>query len=438
MEEITEYTVSRLSALIKNTLEKSFSDIVLRAEISSLKASTLGHVYLSLKDSDSDSVINAVCWKGIVQKSSVKLEVGMEMRFFGNVTTYPTQSKYNFQINRFEIAGLGELLKMLEERKKKLAAEGLFDSSKKKKIPTLPRLIGVVTSPTGAVIKDILRTVNRRFPREILLWPVQVQGVGAAHQIADAIRGMNALQGNMHPDVLIVARGGGSFEDLMPFSEEEVVRAAAASEIPLISGVGHETDTTLIDYAADLRAPTPTAAAELAVPEKVKLQHDVSKIFLNLHNAIQNYIEKQKLFLNSHKVLSIQGFISERAQKTEFAFDKISSKIKDMISARSMQLVRMNPLPPKIPENIGEIFQRLSFAFTSKYEANKNAFALLVNSMEANSYSKILKKGFAFVESDKAEPLTSAKKTQAAAAFNLVFADGSVRITKKSHQMDLF
>ncbi len=438
MEEITEYTVSRLSALIKNTLEKNFSNIALRAEISSLKVATSGHVYLSLKDSESDSVLNAVCWKGIAQKSSIKLEVGMDMRFFGSITTYPAQSKYNFQIDRFELAGLGELLKMLEERKKKLAAEGLFDTSKKKSLPKLPRLIGVVTSPTGAVIQDILKTVNRRFPREILLWPVQVQGVGAARQIADAIRGMNALQGDMRPDVLIVARGGGSFEDLMPFNEEEVVRAAAASEIPLISGVGHETDTTLIDYAADVRAVTPTAAAELAVPERIKLRMDVDKVFNNLNSTILNDIEKKKLYLHSNRVLSIQGVVSERIQKADYAFDRISSRVKDALSLKRTKLAELKLQAPKIPENIGEIFQRLSFAFTSKYEANKNAFALLVNSLEANSFSKILKKGFAFVESDKSEPLTSAMKVQTASAFNLVFSDGTVRITKKSHQMDLF
>lgn len=438
MEEITEYTVSRLSALIKNTLEKSFSNIVLRAEISSLKVSTLGHVYLSLKDSNSDSVINAVCWKGIVQKSTVKLEVGMEMRFFGSVTTFPSQSKYNFQINRFEIAGLGELLKMLEERKKKLAAEGLFDISKKKTLPKLPRLIGVVTSPTGAVIQDILKTVNRRFPREILLWPVQVQGVGAAHQIAEAIRGMNTLQGNNRPDVLIVARGGGSFEDLMPFNEEEVVRAAAASEIPLISGVGHETDTTLIDYAADVRAVTPTAAAELAVPERIKLRMDVDKVFNNLNSTILNDIEKKKLYLHSNRVLSIQGVVSERIQKADYAFDRISSRVRDVFSSKKAELAELKLQAPKIPENIEEIFQRLSFAFTSKYEADKNTFALLVNSMEANSYSKILKKGFAFVEAENSEPLTSAKKVQSASAFNLVFADGKVKVSKKFYQMDLF
>lgn len=433
-----EYTVSRLSALIQRAMEERFHDIVLLAEISSLKVATSGHVYFSLKDPDSTNVIDAICWKGVTLKHTIKLSVGMKARFFGKVTTYPSGSKYNFVVDKYEPAGIGELLKMLEERKKKLAAEGLFDLAKKKALPKLPRLIGVVTSPTGAVIQDILKTLNRRFPREVLLWPVLVQGADAANQIAAAVDGMNKLSGRRRPDVVIVARGGGSFEDLMPFNEEIVVRAVANSVIPVVSGVGHETDTTLIDYAADVRAVTPTAAAELVIQERVKLRGDVDKVFSRLNNGILAYIEKKRLYLNSHKVLSIQGLISERIQRADFAFEKLRAIVMGDISLKVARLQHMSLQKPKIQDNLSEVYQRLLFSFSNTLKNKRNSFALAVSSMEANSYSKILKKGFAFVESYDSTPLTSAKSAMSAPSFNLVFADGTVKISKKIHQIDLF
>ncbi len=245
---LPEYTVSELSAALKRAVEQGFSYVRVRGEVSGFKRHSSGHCYLALKDAE--AVLDAVCWRGTSLKLAVKPEDGMEVVCTGRLTTYPGRSKYQLVIETMELAGIGALLKMLEERRKRLAAEGLFAEERKKKLPFLPEVIGVVTSSTGAVIRDILHRLSDRFPRRVLLWPVAVQGEGAAEQVARAIEGFNKLapDGRVpQPDLVIVARGGGSLEDLMAFNEEIVVRAAAASQIPLISAVGHETDTTLID-----------------------------------------------------------------------------------------------------------------------------------------------------------------------------------------------
>ncbi len=267
-----EFSVSELSQALKRTVESEFGHVRVRGEISQPKYHSSGHLYLTLKDDQ--AVLAAVCWRGTVGKLKTRAEEGLEVVCTGRLTTYPGQSKYQIVIESMEAAGLGALLMMLEERKRRLAAEGLFDPERRRPLPRLPRLIGVITSPTGSVIRDILHRLADRFPRPVLLWPVAVQGETAAEQVATAIAGFNALPtgSSRRPDLLIVARGGGSLEDLMPFNEEAVVRAAAASRIPLISAIGHETDTTLLDLAADHRAPTPTAAAEVAVPVRAELQ----------------------------------------------------------------------------------------------------------------------------------------------------------------------
>src|SRR5438067_7031914 len=273
---LPEYTVSELSLALKRSIEDSFSHVRVRGEISGFKRHGSGHCYLALKDAD--AVLDAVCWRHTAIRLPLKPEDGMEVVCTGRLTTYPGRSKYQLVIDTIELAGIGALLRILEERRQRLAAEGLFDPERKKKLPFLPEVIGIVTSPTGAVIRDILHRLADRFPRRVLVWPVAVQGEGAAAQVAAAIAGFNRLLAGgprdnsvPRPDLLIVARGGGSLEDLMAFNEEIVVRAAAASVIPLISAVGHETDTTLIDHAADRRAPTPTAAAEMAVPVRLDL-----------------------------------------------------------------------------------------------------------------------------------------------------------------------
>src|ERR1043166_6233252 len=273
---LPEYTVSELSQALKRSVEENFSHVRVRGEISGYKRHSSGHCYLVLKDAD--AALDAVCWRQTAIRLPIKPEDGMEVVCTGRLTTYPGRSKYQLVIDSIALAGIGALLRILEERRQRLAAEGLFAPERKKKLPFLPEVIGIVTSPTGAVIRDILHRLADRFPRRVLLWPVAVEGEGAAAQIAAGIQGSNGLATGgplPRPDLLIVARGGGSLEDLMPFNEEIVVRAAAASGIPLISAVGHETDTTLIDHASDRRAPTPTAAAEMAVPVRLELMAEL-------------------------------------------------------------------------------------------------------------------------------------------------------------------
>jgi len=259
---LPEYSVSEISQAVKRTLEGAFERVRVRGEISGFKRAASGHLYFALKDEEAK--LDAVCWRLSAGRLAVTPEDGLEVVAIGRVSSYPGRSSYQLVVESLELAGEGALLKLLEERRKKLAAEGLFDAARKRPLPFLPEVIGVITSPTGAVIRDILHRLEDRFPRRVLLWPVLVQGEGAKEQIAAAINGFNAIRPGgplPRPDLLIVARGGGSLEDLWAFNEEIVVRAAAASTIPLISAVGHETDTTLIDHAADRRAPTPTAAA---------------------------------------------------------------------------------------------------------------------------------------------------------------------------------
>ncbi len=276
---VQELTVSELSQALKRTVEDAYSHVRVRGEISGFKRASSGHLYMALKDQD--ALIDAVCWRGNAGKLDIRPEDGMEVIATGRLTTYPGRSKYQIVIEHIELAGEGALLKLLEDRRKRLAEEGLFDEDRKRNLPFLPEVIGVITSPTGAVIRDILHRLADRFPRHVLLWPVLVQGDGAAQQVAAAIEGFNRIApggGVPRPDLLIVARGGGSLEDLWAFNEEIVVRAAAASAIPLISAVGHETDTTLIDFASDRRAPTPTAAAEMAVPVRADLIADMMEL----------------------------------------------------------------------------------------------------------------------------------------------------------------
>ncbi|OAN76108.1 exodeoxyribonuclease VII large subunit [Jannaschia sp. EhC01] len=267
-----EFTVSEISGAVKRTVEGAFSHVRVRGEVGRLSLPRSGHIYLDLKDDR--SVLASVVWKGVASRLTHRPEEGMEVIATGRLTTFPGQSKYQLVIDDLQPAGAGALMAMLEKRRAALAAEGLFDDARKQPLPFLPEVIGVVTSPSGAVIRDILHRLRDRFPRKVLIWPVAVQGAKCAPEVANAIRGFNAMTPGgalPRPDLLIVARGGGSLEDLWGFNEEAVVRAAAESVIPLISAVGHETDTTLIDYASDYRAPTPTGAAEKAVPVRLDM-----------------------------------------------------------------------------------------------------------------------------------------------------------------------
>jgi exodeoxyribonuclease VII large subunit len=290
-----EYSVSELSAALKRTLEESFGYVRVRGEIGRVSSPGSGHCYLDLKDDR--AVISAVIWKTAFSRLRIRPEQGLEVIVTGRVTTFPGQSKYQIVIETIEPAGIGALMALLEDRKKRLMAEGLFDAARKKAIPYLPGIIGIITSPTGAVIRDILHRLADRFPRQVLLWPVRVQGEQCAGEVARAIAGFNALrEGDLvpRPDLIIVARGGGSIEDLWGFNEEIVVRAAAASAIPLISAVGHETDWTLIDYAADLRAPTPTAAAERAVPVRSDLIDQINDLAGRMRRCAYKHLEDRR------------------------------------------------------------------------------------------------------------------------------------------------
>ncbi|MQX35742.1 exodeoxyribonuclease VII large subunit [Roseospira navarrensis] len=292
VHNLPELSVSDLSQALKRTVEDAFGRVRVRGEISQPKIPGSGHCYLRLKDDA--AVLDGVIWRGTLAKLSVRPEEGLEVVATGRLTTYPGRSSYQIIIESLELAGEGALLKMLEERKRRLATEGLFAAERKRRLPFLPRVVGVVTSPTGAVIRDILHRLNDRCPVHVLVWPVRVQGEGAAQEITAAIAGFNALDpaGTVpRPDVLIVARGGGSLEDLMAFNEVAVVRAAAASAIPLVSAVGHETDTTLIDFAADLRAPTPTGAAEMVVPVRLDLMAQVADDGRRLLGAMGRLLE---------------------------------------------------------------------------------------------------------------------------------------------------
>mgnify|MGYP003337481209 CR=1 FL=1 len=272
VRDLVESAVPMFEFAVRTTLEQRFARIRVRGEVSGFKRHSSGHLYFDLKDSE--AVLAAVCWRGTAVRLPLVPDDGMEVICTGRITGYGRTSRYQMVVEDIAIAGEGALLKMIEDRRKRLAAEGLFDVARKRPIPYLPEVIGVITSPSGAVIRDILHRLGERFPRRVIVWPVAVQGEGSAQQVAAAIAGFNALSPDgavPRPDLLIVARGGGSLEDLMAFNDEGVVRAAAASRIPLISAVGHETDTTLIDFASDLRCPTPTAAAEKADRKSTRL-----------------------------------------------------------------------------------------------------------------------------------------------------------------------
>src|SRR6516165_5814939 len=269
---LPELTVSQLAFALKRTIEEAYGYVRVRGELGNVKYHSSGHIYLDLKDDS--ACLSGVIWRSAAPRIKITLEAGLEVVVTGRITTYPAQSKYQIVVETLAPAGLGALMALIEERKRKLAAEGLFDAARKQLLPFLPEVVGVITSPGGAVIRDILHRLADRFPRHVIVWPVRVQGEGSAEEVAAAIAGFNALVAQAtirRPDLIIVARGGGSIEDLWAFNEENVVRAVAASAIPLISAVGHETDVTLIDFTADRRAPTPTAAAEMAVPVRTDL-----------------------------------------------------------------------------------------------------------------------------------------------------------------------
>ncbi|MBS9718420.1 exodeoxyribonuclease VII large subunit [Pseudohalocynthiibacter aestuariivivens] len=336
-----EFTVTEISGAVKRTIESSFSRVRVRGEIGRVSMPRSGHVYLDLKDDR--SVLSAVIWKGVAGRLQTQPEEGMEVVATGKLTTFGGQSKYQMVIEDIAPAGMGALMAMLEKRKKTLEAEGLFDPGRKKELPYLPEVIGVITSPSGAVIRDILHRLRDRFPRKVLLWPVAVQGAKCAPEVTRAIEGFNAMMSGgaiPRPDLLIVARGGGSIEDLWGFNEEIVARAAAASDIPLISAVGHETDTTLIDFASDMRAPTPTAAAELAVPVRLELLGWVGEQEARLARALSQSINQRQQRLRdlARALPNPQALVDQASQKFDFTGGRLAPALQKAVQVKRLAL----------------------------------------------------------------------------------------------------
>ena len=336
-----EYTVSELSGAVKRVIEGEFGLVRVRGEVGRVSRPASGHMYFDLKDDR--SVIAAISWKGQVAKMQTRPEEGMEVVATGRLTTFPGQSKYQLIVEDVAPAGAGALMAMLEKRKVALAAEGLFDAGRKQPLPYLPEIIGVITSPSGAVIRDILHRLRDRFPRRVLVWPVAVQGQACAPEVARAIAGFNALpMGGAipRPDLIIVARGGGSIEDLWGFNEEIVVRAAAASRIPLISAVGHETDTTLIDFAADIRAPTPTAAAELAVPVRLDLVAHLDGLGARLTRALTQGVSLrgQRLRDLARAMPRAEVLTDQARQRLDFMGERLPLALRSATSKKRVHL----------------------------------------------------------------------------------------------------
>jgi len=468
---IVEWTVSELSSALRRTVEDAYGYVRVRGEVSGFKGpSPSGHVYFRLKDDK--AVIEAVIWKREFARLRMRPQEGLEVVVTGRLTTFSGSSKYQIVIETLEPAGLGALMALLEERKKKLTAEGLFDPARKQLLPFLPDVIGVVTSPTGAVIRDILHRLADRFPRRVLVWPVRVQGDGSADQIAAAIRGFNALPESgviPRPDLLIVARGGGSLEDLWSFNEEIVVRAAANSMIPLISAVGHETDVTLIDFAADKRAPTPTAAAEMAVPvrsellvqvdslarrslacwqrcqdarrtelraairalpnaeelfslPRQRLDHAAARLTLQtLHTRIAR--ERQNLALLAQRSRQcLRHGVERRRERFEQLSHRLAAARLAYVNARRAQIERAR-------ERTLALFGRATLAATALVQNRAARVERAGRLLTAVSYRGVLARGFALVRAADGKPLRSAAAVAPGLQLNIEFADGRVRAT---------
>jgi exodeoxyribonuclease VII large subunit len=485
-----EYTVSELSGAVKRVIEGEFGLVRVRGEVGRVSRPASGHLYFDLKDDR--SVIAAISWKGQVARMQVQPQEGMEVVATGRMTTFPGQSKYQLIVEDVAPAGAGALMAMLEKRKAALGAEGLFDPARKKPIPFLPRVIGVVTSPSGAVIRDILHRLRDRFPRHVLIWPVAVQGQDCAAQVAAAIRGFNALPVGgpiPRPDVLIVARGGGSLEDLWGFNEEVVVRAAAGSGIPLISAVGHETDTTLIDHAADLRAPTPTAAAELAVPVRLELLATVDALAARLMRGVGQGVtqRRQRLRDLARALPRVETLVASPRQRLDGAvmrlsaalglavakkrgvFDRLAGRMqpmvlraalvrqRDLLTGREERLARamqrrlerladaLRPLSARLAPALGrmlgdasrklaegrarlaELDRRLEAAPALRLQLLADRLEALDRTRATLGYQATLNRGYAVVRGDGAV-VTSKAGAEKASALEIEFRDGRLSL----------
>ena len=438
---LPEYSVSEIAGALKRTVEDSFPFVRVRGEISGLKLASSGHTYFDLKDDK--AVLNAIIWKQGARLITLRPEAGLEVVCTGRITTYPGSSRDQIIVEQMELAGAGALMAMLEERKKKLAAEGLFAAERKKPLPFLPDVIGVVTSPTGAVLRDIMHRLNERFPRRVLLWSVAVQGERAAAEVAAAIRGFNALAVGgaiPRPDLLIVGRGGGSIEDLMAFNEEIVVRAAAESAIPLISAVGHETDTTLIDFASDRRAPTPTAAAEMAVPVRADLLSQTLDFERRVLNCFTRGITTRRTHLSQlARVLPrADQLFAQPQQRLDVASDKLGSALRRNLQehrrafGEAAALLRPRPIRHHITvcgERTGALANRMERAFRARLSEDRKKLESLSRVLEGISYRGVLERGFVLVRSTDGSIRRRADAVQAGERLSLTFADGTREAT---------
>ncbi len=411
-------SVSEISALLKRTVEDRFGFVRVRGEISGFKRAASGHVYLCLKDENAR--LDAVMWRGTAQRLNFEPEDGLEVVATGKLTTYPGRSNYQLVIERMEVAGEGALLALLARNKARFEAEGLFSPERKRALPFLPRTIGVVTSPTGAVIRDILHRLADRFPVRVLVWPVLVQGQGAAEQVAAAVRGFSAMAPGREvprPDLVIVARGGGSIEDLWAFNEEAVVRAVADCTIPVISAVGHETDTTLCDFAADRRAPTPTAAAEMAVPVRSDLANQLAELTLRKRRAVLRPLQlgRERLAARAERLPAPQTLLSPQAQR----LDDLSERFRRALGDRTM-LAR---------GDLQRVSARLSLPLvTSQVQTARGRLDGLARLFVSLDPDKVLARGYVRVSAASGRTLTTREAAGKEPSLTLHFQDGTLSV----------
>jgi exodeoxyribonuclease VII large subunit len=432
-------SITEISAQLKRSVEERFAYVRVRGELSGVKRAASGHLYLALKDEGAR--LDGIMWKGNVARLGFRPEDGLEVIATGKLTTYPGRSNYQIVIERMEVAGEGALLALLAKTKARLEAEGLFAPTRKRRLPYLPRVIGVVTSPTGAVIRDILHRLADRFPSHVILWPVLVQGQGAAEQIAAAIRGFAELPADgpiARPDLLIIGRGGGSIEDLWAFNEEVVVRAIADSPIPTISAVGHETDTTLADFAADVRAPTPTAAAEMAVPVREDLRAALAEMALRQRRAVMRPVTlgRERLDARAQRLPSPQDLIAAPAQALDEASDRLKRGLGTCAQVAANRLHRIaGPLSPHIlsarlrQAQTQLSAQRLTPAsLTAKHSAQAQKLDAITRVMASLNPDNVLKRGYARITGPDGRTLTTSALAAKQPSLTLHFQDGTLDV----------
>ena len=433
-DNLVELTVSELSGQVKRLVEDSFGRVRVRGELGRVSRPASGHVYFDVKDDK--AVLSGVMWKGTAQKLTMQPEQGLEVIVTGKLTTFAGQSRYQMIVEAMEPAGEGALMALLEARKKQLAAEGLFDEAHKQALPYLPETIGVITSPSGAVIRDILHRLDDRFPRHVLVWPVRVQGDTCAEEVAKAIAGFNALAKDgpiARPDVLIVARGGGSLEDLWGFNEEIVARTAAQSDIPLISAVGHETDTTLIDYAADRRAPTPTAAAEMAVPVRADLAAQINDFETRLLRAQTRRLTQARHHLDGlvRGLPKLEDILALPAQRLDAVAQRLGGGLQANIAKQAARLAqnmaRLTPAALKarlqfLDERVQALTARAARQMQTGLARYQSALEALSRQLRLLSHESVLERGFALVLDETGAPLRDAAQAKTGSLLDIRLA----------------